>query len=556
MLTSLPRLRGALAAALMLVSCGLNPVDVTEDGEGTTKADESTATSETLTTGSRVHLFPKISEGNARVSPTLSAHLTYYGGKVIPNVKAYSVNWGSAVNSRIQTGMPNFYAAFGASNMFTWLGAEYSTVGLNGQDGQPGSDQTLGAGSSGGSFTITPSTTSKTLTDAQIQAEISAQIAAGKLPAADDNAYYGINFPKGITITDQGSSSCVQFCAYHGTFKRGSQNVYYGVLPSVESGSGCETGCGSNSDFFNNATSVASHELIEAVTDAEVGLGTTVTRPLAWYDATNGEIGDICNASQGTITDAAGTSWVIQKEFDNATSTCIATKSVSSDFTIAVTPASGTVAQGSTASFTVKTTNVAGSPSIALSATGLPSGVTGAFSPATVTAGGSSTFTVTASASAATGTASVSIKGTASASSHSASASLTVTSSGSGGGAGGGTGGGAGGGGGGGTTDPALAIGTPIANLAGASGSTSFWQITVPAGLTSLKVAITGSSASSNDADLYVRAGSHPTTTTYDCRPYKTGSNESCTFNKPAAGTYSVMLRGYTAYSGVTLSAK
>lgn len=558
--------RGAvlIAAAFTLLSCGLNPVDVTEGGEGATKAEDSTATSETLTAGTRVHLFPKIAPGKTQATPALSAHLDYYGGKVIPNVKAYSVNWGSTVNARVQTGMPNFYAAFGASNMFTWLGAEYSTVGLTGKTGSAGSNQTLGAGSSGGSITITPSITSKSITDAQIQSEINAQISSGKLPAPDDNAYYAVNFPKGITITQGGSTSCTAFCAYHGTFKRGAQNVYYGVLPSLETGSGCETGCGSNSDFFNNTTSVASHELIEAATDGEVGLATVVGPPLAWYDTTNGEIGDICNASQGTITDSSGTSWTVQTEYDNASSSCITTQTVSSDFTISVTPASATVLQGGSASFTVKTTNVSGAPSVALSASGLPSGVTASFSPASVTAGGSSTLTLTASSSATTGTASLGIKGTSSATSHSASASLTVTSSGTGGGAGGGgggagggggTGGGAGGGGGG-TNDPELVIGTPIAKLTGTAGSTSFWQITVPSGLTSLKVAIAGSSSASSDADLYVKAGSHPTTTTYDCRPYKTGSNESCTFNRPAAGTYYVMLRGYTSYSGVTLSAK
>jgi hypothetical protein len=49
-----------------------------------------------------------------------------------------------------------------------------------------------------------------------------------------------------------------------------------------------------------------------------------------------------------------------------------------------------------------------------------------------------------------------------------------------------------------------------------------------------------------NDADLYVRRGKAPTTATYDCRPYKTGSNESCevTLDQPTA-VY-VMVRGYS----------
>ena len=35
-------------------------------------------------------------------------------------------------------------------------------------------------------------------------------------------------------------------------------------------------------------------------------------------------------------------------------------------------------------------------------------------------------------------------------------------------------------------------------------------------------------SGGSGDADLYTRFGSQPTTSSYDCRPYASGNNESC----------------------------
>ena len=60
-------------------------------------------------------------------------------------------------------------------------------------------------------------------------------------------------------------------------------------------------------------------------------------------------------------------------------------------------------------------------------------------------------------------------------------------------------------------------------------------------------------SSGSGDADLYVRRGAQPTTSTYDCRPYLIGNNETCTFTAPVAADYYVMIRGYVAYSGVTL---
>jgi len=106
-------------------------------------------------------------------------------------------------------------------------------------------------------------------------------------------------------------------------------------------------------------------------------------------------------------------------------------------------------------------------------------------------------------------------------------------------------------GGGGGGGDPVLTSGTPVTNLSGATGSFNYWQITPGAGK-KLVVNITGGSG---DADLYVRAGARPTTTTYSCRPYLTGNNETCTITTTAAGVYEIGLRGYAAYSGVTLKA-
>ncbi|MFC7241918.1 M4 family metallopeptidase [Catellatospora aurea] len=98
------------------------------------------------------------------------------------------------------------------------------------------------------------------------------------------------------------------------------------------------------------------------------------------------------------------------------------------DFSLSVTPGSGTVQRGSAVTTTVVTATTSGSPqTVNLTASGLPSGVTASFSPASVTSGGSSTLTLTASASAATGSAAVTVTGTGSAT-HSATYTVTVTS--------------------------------------------------------------------------------------------------------------------------------
>lgn len=102
------------------------------------------------------------------------------------------------------------------------------------------------------------------------------------------------------------------------------------------------------------------------------------------------------------------------------------------------------------------------------------------------------------------------------------------------------------------TAPAAITNGVPVGNLSGSRSSQRFDSITVPSGATNLQISISGGSG---DADLYVRYGSRPTTSTFDCRPYRTGNNETCTFSAPRSGTYQIMLRGYTAYSGVTLRA-
>ena len=89
-----------------------------------------------------------------------------------------------------------------------------------------------------------------------------------------------------------------------------------------------------------------------------------------------------------------------------------------------------------------------------------------------------------------------------------------------------------------------------IPNISGAAGSWNHYYLDVPAGMSTLTASISGGSG---DADLYVRRGSQPTTSAYDCRPYRNGNNETCNISNPAEDRYYISLRGYSAYSGVTL---
>ena len=90
-----------------------------------------------------------------------------------------------------------------------------------------------------------------------------------------------------------------------------------------------------------------------------------------------------------------------------------------------------------------------------------------------------------------------------------------------------------------------------VTNISVAASAWKYYTVVVPTGRTNLTVSISGGTG---DADLYVRRGANPTTTTYDCRPYKTGNAETCSFTNPVAGTYYIGIRGYTAVSGLTLN--
>ena len=96
------------------------------------------------------------------------------------------------------------------------------------------------------------------------------------------------------------------------------------------------------------------------------------------------------------------------------------------DYTLSASPASVTVAQGGSGASTITVNPTNGfTGSVSLSASGLPSGVTASFNPASTT--GTSTLTLTASSTATTGTATVTVTGTSGSLTHTTTVSLTVT---------------------------------------------------------------------------------------------------------------------------------
>ncbi len=96
------------------------------------------------------------------------------------------------------------------------------------------------------------------------------------------------------------------------------------------------------------------------------------------------------------------------------------------DFSLSASPSSLSIAQGSSGSSTVTIGKINGfSGTVALTASGLPSGVTASFSPASATT--TSALTLTASSTATAGSATVTITGTSGSLTHTTTVALTVT---------------------------------------------------------------------------------------------------------------------------------
>ncbi len=330
--------------------------------------------------------------------------IQYYGGKVIPNAKVYAVFWGPGVNATTQAQIGPFYGGVTNSGWMDWQ-TEYSTLGIAG-----GSNQAIGRGAFARAVTITPAAAGHAcvknsngvtptgvtcIWDTDIPTELDAQITAGHLPPPDQHTIYMVHFPSTFVIQSFDrtniADSCVQYCAYHGTYTRsGFGSVYFAVLPDVGA-NGCQAGCGVGSTF-QNLCSAASHELGEAMTDAEVGLATSLAKPLGWYDGgsvSQGEIGDMCNQSEGSIVSLAdGLTYTVQNLFSKViwdanpvptTLACVSTRFAANDYAVFFNPNVASVASGGAASIPIHLETTAGASSsvtLAVSALSvLPAGV-------------------------------------------------------------------------------------------------------------------------------------------------------------------------------------
>jgi hypothetical protein len=179
----------------------------------------------------------------------------------------------------------------------------------------------IGPGSSGGHVVLNETAAANYVdTDdgkgSTIAQFIQSHITAGTFPPPDDQTIYVIYWPSGTNIKFDGESSCSSFGAYHysATFALpdgGTQEGSYAIEPR----------CNYGETFLTQA---ASHELIEAATDAQPGkkLGWVMQDlSLQYY---GDEVGDVCDHPWGSVYDVmsvqipdGGAPFTVQRGWSN-----------------------------------------------------------------------------------------------------------------------------------------------------------------------------------------------------------------------------------------------
>ncbi|MEZ4288211.1 MAG: endonuclease [Polyangiales bacterium] len=89
--------------------------------------------------------------------------------------------------------------------------------------------------------------------------------------------------------------------------------------------------------------------------------------------------------------------------------------------------------------------------------------------------------------------------------------------------------------------------------LSATRGQQLAFEVDVPQNASQFAVSISGGTG---DADLYVRVGDDATLQAWDCRPYRSGNEESCPVEGASGERVFILLNAYTDFTGVRLVAE
>ncbi len=180
-----------------------------------------------------------------------------------------------------------------------------------------GSKTCVGRGSGGGHAVLAEAppaamTDSAMGAPSTVQDLILQKIVAKELPAPTQNTLYAIYLPANVSVALDSAQSCQQFGAYHNTLKAPAADgtalaVAYAIMPRCDSS-------------LKSLTVGGSHELIEAATDPQVGLGNVgyYMNDQLW-GAAGGEVGDVCVDPTGSGSDTfMQDGFIVQRSWSNS----------------------------------------------------------------------------------------------------------------------------------------------------------------------------------------------------------------------------------------------
>lgn len=161
-----------------------------------------------------------------------------------------------------------------------------------------------------------------TISDAQIDAFMNAQLAAGTFGTPDPQTIYTIVYPQSTTITMQNGplgsgSSCTSFGGYHSDTTVNGQNYAYAVIPTCANFGALQG--------LDGVTGATSHEWIEAVTDPypstnngqDAAYSGVDDDHFVWEVMGGGEAGDLCVQESGAFFKPMGLGYMVQRTWSN-----------------------------------------------------------------------------------------------------------------------------------------------------------------------------------------------------------------------------------------------
>lgn len=256
------------------------------------------------------HYFLKkgVQRGNASTQAS-SNNLNYGGGPVMTGTaNVYAIFWepGNNVASGYNSLIQRYFGDVGGSPLYQ-IANQYTQSG-----GGFASNARLAA-----SWVDTSAYPQNPLLDSTIQQEVTHAQQVNGWQSSINNLFFVFTGRGQNLCFDSSQTQCASnyFCAYHSYF---GSNTLYAAMPYAASFS-CNPGSSPNSNDADQTMNVSSHEQMEAATDPLLN---------AWTDSSGSEIGDKCAWQFGSLDSAGGDvvwnghEYIVQQEWDNATSSC------------------------------------------------------------------------------------------------------------------------------------------------------------------------------------------------------------------------------------------